>query len=121
MLESGFRIPGIPNFEEYRMRAIHRITLSLGLVAGAALHGAALAAPDCRAVQRLSPLENRLAAWAGQGVTTLRQRATATKGIYNFNIAEAMETGMRHHEARKACGLSVADAAGAVDATDKTP
>jgi len=104
------------------MRAIHRVTISMGILCSIAIPGAALAAAtDCKSVQRLSPLDNRLAGWASQGVTTLRQRVTASKGVYRFNVAEAMETGMRHHELRKSCGMSVADAGGVAESVESRP
>jgi hypothetical protein len=102
------------------MRAIRRVTLLLGALAASAGHPVVHAATDCQAVQRLSPLDNRLARWAAQGVNTLRQRVTATKSVYRFNVHDAMETGMRHHEARKACGLAVADAGGLSDRAEST-
>jgi hypothetical protein len=92
------------------MGTLHRLITPLFVLTSLAASGAAMAAPNCNDRPPMGPTERRIAGWASQGVIPLRQMVASRKGVYQYNIADAMETGMRNHEWLKACGRQVADA-----------
>ena len=71
---------------------------------------AALAAPDCSVAVPLTPLQMRVAAKAAEGPDALRRFVVTRQAIYQFNVGETMEEGMRHQDWSASCGRAVADA-----------
>ena len=65
--------------------------------------GSAVAAQDCGNAPVLTPLQQRIAASAGDGVDALRRFVSVRQMIYRYDVRATMERGMQHHDWLTAC------------------
>jgi hypothetical protein len=65
--------------------------------------GAAVAAQDCTVAPVLTPLQQRIAASADDGVDALRRFVTVRQMIYRYDVRATMVRGMQHHDWLSEC------------------
>jgi hypothetical protein len=101
------------------MTVLHRFAAPLGAIACLVATGA-IAAPDCSAAPAMTPLQQRVAARAAEGVDAMRRFVTVRQAIYQLDVYATMDQGTAHHEWLSQCGRAQAHGASIV-AERKSP